>query len=144
MGARIIKNNQEYKQTDADFELYSDFDNMFLPNPFTKQLGRKTNESSVSQSLRNLLLTNKYERRRNPDFGSTLSKFLFEPFSPVILGQIKTRVEKTIKNNEPRVRILDLEVTTDSQEQTLIIDLRFATVSAPKPERLRVTLNRVR
>lgn len=144
MGARIIKNNQEYKQTDADFELYSDFDNMFLPNPFTKQLGRKTNESSVSQSLRNLLLTNKYERRRNPDFGSTISRYLFEPFSPTVLDEVETRVRSAITNNEPRVRILDLEVTTDSQEQTLIIDLRFATVSAPKPERLRVTLNRVR
>jgi len=144
MGARIIKNNQEYKQTDADFELYSDFDNMFLPNPFTKQLGRKTNESSVSQSLRNLLLTNKYERRRNPDFGSTISRYLFEPFSPTVLDEVEARVRSAITNNEPRVRILDLEVTTDSQEQTLIIDLRFATVSAPKPERLRVTLNRVR
>jgi uncharacterized protein len=144
MGARIIKNNQEYKQTDADFEIYSDFDHSFFPNPFTKQLTRKTNESSVAMALRNLLLTNKYERRRNPNFGSTISKYLFENFSPSVLGEVEDRVRNTIKNNEPRVRIIELNVTTNEQENELRISILFSTVSAPQPERLNITLYRVR
>ena len=144
MAARIIKNNQEYKQTDADYEIYSDFDKSFLVNPFTKQLSRKTNESSVAQAIRNLLLTNKYERRRNPGFGSTISAYLFEPFSQSVLGEVKTRVKRTIENNEPRVRIIDLDVTTNEKEDELIINLKFATASAPTPEKLTISLYRVR
>lgn len=144
MGARIIKNNQEYKQTDAEYEIYSDFATSFLPNPFNKQLSRKTNESSVAQALRNLLLTNKYERRRNPRFGSTITSYLFEPFTPTVLDEIEVRVRSTIENNEPRVRILDLKVSTNQTEDELVIDLRFATVTAPEPEKLTVTLYRVR
>jgi len=144
MAARIIKNNQEYKQTDADYEIYSDFDKSFLPNPFTRQLSRKTNESSVSMAIRNLLLTNKYERRRNPAFGSTISAYLFEPFSKTVLGEVEDRVRKTIDNNEPRVRILELNVTTNEKEDELIISLKFATSTSPTPEKLNITLYRVR
>jgi len=144
MGARIIKNNQEYKQTDADYEIYSDFDTMFRVNPFNGQLARKTNESSVAQSLRNLLLTNKYERRRNPNFGSWIRNYLFENFTIHTAGEVEDQVRAAIRSHEPRAKIISLEVTATEDENELVIDLRFATVSSPTPERLRVSLYRVR
>ena len=144
MGARIIKNNQEFKQTGADHEIYSDFDHSFLPNPFTKQLSRKTNESSVAMALRNLILTNKYERRRNPSYGTNVTGFLFEPFTDIVIDRIEDQIRLAIKNNEPRVRILELNVNSNTDENELRIDLKFSTVSAPNPERLKITLYRVR
>lgn len=144
MGARIYKNNQEYKQTDGDYEIFSDFDTSFLPNPFTNQLSRKTNVDSVKMSLRNLILTNKYERRRNPTYGTNVRRYLFEQIKRNTELEIEEEIRSAIENHEPRVKLLDVEVTSIEENNEIRINIEFSVVTSTSPENLQISLYRVR
>ncbi len=69
MGVKTALKDDEFKQLNKDRDIYSDFNHTFLPHPFTNQISRKTNVDAIKLSMRNLILTNKFERLRNPAFG---------------------------------------------------------------------------
>ena len=69
----------KYTQVGKKQEFYSDFMNNFVKHPVNNSLARLTNEESVKQSIRNLILTNVGERMFEPDVGSTVNNALFEP-----------------------------------------------------------------
>jgi phage baseplate assembly protein W len=144
MGARIVKNNQEFKQTAGEFELYSDFDHTFLPHPFTGQISRVVDVDSVKQALRNLILTSKYERLRNPDFGGNIRRYLFEPFMPTTAIEMKQRIEDMIDRFEKRVRVIEVNVEDDVERNAILITILFGIRQSVENQKLDLTLYRVR
>jgi len=144
MGARIAKEDQAYLQSGADKEIYSDFSNIFLPHPITGQITRKVNINSVEQALRNLILTNKYERLRNPEFGSNIRNMLFELIDNTHEDIIKADLKYLIKKYEPRVSILDIKVSVNEEQYAINITITYNTITVSTPQSLNLTLYRVR
>ena len=66
-----------FTESKKKIEFFSDFTNSFAKTPFGDQLGKLTNERSVSQSLKNLILTNLGERLFQPFVGSNVNAILF-------------------------------------------------------------------
>ena len=66
-------------QTNTE-EFYSDFQTNFTIHPIKKDLTRLVNEDSVKRSIKNILLTNYYERRFRPRFGANIRKYLFNVY----------------------------------------------------------------
>ena len=60
-------------------------------------------QSSVS--IRNLLLTNHYDRPFHPEIGSNIPALLFENHGPVTANQLQRAIEEVIQNFEPRARL---------------------------------------
>jgi len=144
MGARIAKENEQYLKTGSKSNLYSDFDYTFIPHPNTGQITRRVNVDSVKMALRNLLLTNKYERLRNPSFGGNIRRWLFEPFNQNTQYEIKEEIKSMILNYEPRVRILDITVTDDVDSNAVNIRITFNVLTSQNQEDLELALYRVR
>ena len=116
MGVKTARSNEEYKISAKNRDLFSDFNHSFLPHPNTGQISRKTNVDSVKMALRNLLLTNKYERLRDPEYGGNIRRWLFENLEPVnVTREIKRHIEEMIRNNEPRVRVIEITVTANEE-----------------------------
>ena len=91
--------------------LYADIDLTFNQSPVTGDLALRFDDQAVIRSVVNLLLTNFYERPFQPNLGSNMNTFLFEPMTAITASALKTEVENVIKNYEPRVTIHTLEVT---------------------------------
>lgn len=144
MGVRIAKENDQYLQTGANFEIYSDFGIAFLPHPNTGQISRRTNVDSVKMSLKNLLLTNKYERLRNPKFGGNIRRWLFEPFINTTYVEIEDQIRQMISNHEPRVFVTNVTVVPDEDRQLIDITISFGLITANVTDELNLTLYRVR
>ena len=70
----MSKVGQLTELTKNNLEFYSDMFTDFSRHAVTGELNRKTNENAVKQSVKNLLLTNKYERLFNPEIGSNLER----------------------------------------------------------------------
>ena len=144
MSARKATKYEEYQLSGSDVEVYSDFDSTFLPHPFTGQISRKTNVDSIKTALRNLILTNKYERLRNPEFGSNLRRYLFENFTDSTAYEIQDHIKFLISNYEPRIRPLEINVSTDEDNNAINIRIIFATILTEEPQEVELTLYRVR
>jgi phage baseplate assembly protein W len=144
MSVKRILEQERYQKTGSESELYSDFLQSFLPHPNTGSITRKVNVDSVKMAIRNLLLTNKYERLRNPKYGANITRNLFENFSPSVVRRIKEDIESAVETFEPRVRVIDTKVTASEDENRLFVQIIFAVATVQEPQSVDITLYRVR
>lgn len=144
MSARKVTKYEEFQQSGSATEVYSDFDNAFLPHPFTGQITRRTNVDAVKMALRNLIFTNKYERLRNPQFGGSIQKYLFENINRSTAIEIENDIKYLIENYEPRVRLIQVKATPIEENNALSIKIIFATNLEQGNQEVELTLYRVR
>ena len=58
-----------------------------------------------------LILTRKGQRLYNPDFGTDLLKFIFEPEDSTSLNQIKEDISTVVKKFLPKLNVTQVSVT---------------------------------
>ena len=124
--------------------VYSDFFTDFSRNSVTGQLNKKTNAEAVKQSIRNLLLTNRYERPFQPQIGSGLTGLLFENYSPGVELRAKKMIEEVFDNHEPRAELLKVSVRGRPDHNTLSFEIQFRIINTTDPETLEIILERTR
>ncbi len=112
---------------------YSDFDFPFKKHPVTKDVPIKRDVEAVKQSVRNILLTRRGEKFFDPDFGGSLTEFLFENFDIVVEAEMNQRIVNTLRNYEPRVKVLNIEIEDLSERNALHLRLEVQILS---PENL--------
>ena len=112
---------------------YSDFDFPFKKHPTTGDVPIKRDVEAVKQSVRNILLTRRGEKFFDPDFGGSLTEFLFENFDPIVKAEMEMRIINTLKNHEPRVRVLNVEIKDMSYRNALSLKLE---VQIKSPENM--------
>lgn len=98
----------------ARTQLYSDLNLGFTINPITKDINPVTDIDAVKNSLKNLVLTNFYDRPFQPTLGSGLTRLLFESANVFTIMELKNAIEKVINNHEPRVTDVKIEVVDNS------------------------------
>lgn len=89
--------------------VYKDLNLNFTRNPVTGDVAAVTDVNAVKRSIRNLLLTNHYERPFHPEIGSDIPALLFENFGPITGNQLSRNIEEMILNFEPRARVETVE-----------------------------------
>lgn len=124
--------------------VYSDFKTGFSVHPVKGDLTLNTNEDSVKRSIRNILLTNFYERPFQPLFGGNITALLFENFTSSTLATSKQVVATAIKNYEPRAILHDIILSGNPDSNELSVKIIFSTKNRTEPDVLDVILERVR
>ena len=89
--------------------IYKDLNLNFTLNPVTQDVTTVTDVNAVKRSVRNLLLTNHYDRPFHPEIGSNVPALLFENFGPITGNQLSRSIEEMIANFEPRARVETVE-----------------------------------
>ena len=70
----------------------------------------------LKSDLIHLLFTPKGERYRNPDFGTNLLKYIFEPKDEITYTDIKLEIQEVVKKNIPSVNITDIKVVGSAED----------------------------
>jgi uncharacterized protein len=76
-----------------------------------------SDEKAIKADLMHLLLTRKGQRLYNPDFGTDLLKFIFEPNDSMTLEDIKLEVIGSVKKYLPNLTINKISVTQDDNSE---------------------------
>ena len=124
--------------------IYADLNLSFTKNPATKDVARLFDVQAIKRSVKNIILTNKYERPFNSDFGCNLRGFLFENITEPLLVIIKDRVAMAIEKYEPRVTVEDVVVRDDQDKNGLSIMVSFLINGTEAPVSVSTFLQRVR
>jgi phage baseplate assembly protein W len=123
---------------------YRDIDLAFAVNPFTKDVYVKTNEEAVKTAIKNLVLTQNYERPFHPEIGSPVYGLLFEPFTPLIKNTLEKVISQVITNYEPRATLLGVTVDDNPDQNSLDVQIDFRVNNIERPITVNVNLQRTR
>ena len=123
---------------------YSDLDLNFTIHPVKKDINRYTNEAAVVNSIKNLILTNHYERPFQPDIGSNVRRLLFENMDTVTAITLEKEIEQTIRNYEPRANISKINVSPDYDNNGFKVYMEFYVVNRTTPITINFFLERIR
>jgi phage baseplate assembly protein W len=133
-----------FTQTRVTPDLFSDFLDDLTPHPITKDLGRVKNEQSIKQALKNIILTNLGERPFQPNIGSDVNASLFEPNDNIMEENLRFAIQNAIRFHEPRVNLLDVQVTSFYEEDRVAINLVFSIINSAQVQSVNLFLRRVR
>ena len=111
---------------------FKDISMSFQVNPLNDDLIAIKNQTAIARSLRNLVLTSPGERFFNNNLGSRVNQLLFENMDDLTAASVKSEIENTIKNYEPRVKLLKTRVSPnpDSYEFDVIITYEIVGIEA--------------
>lgn len=123
---------------------YSDLDLDFIAHPTTKDVVRKTGSDAIKRSVRNLILTNYYDKPFRPGIGSNINKLLFENANPVIENFIKDAVVSVINSYEPRVRLEEVRVAFEEDNNGFNVSLYYVILNREEPTIVNIFLERIR
>jgi phage baseplate assembly protein W len=124
--------------------IYRDFDLRFLAHPVTGKLVTKKNSDSVKQAVKNLILTNFYERPYRPNFGSSVRAHLFENYTAFTEESLQYAIKTALTNFEPRIELLDIRFGGDPDHNSLSIGIIFRPINTTENVTLNLNLERVR
>lgn len=123
---------------------FSDLSVSFTPHPVNGKPATKKNANAVIGALKNLILTNRFERPYEPTFGSDVRNRLFENFDPVEAVNLEEDIKLAIANHEPRVNVNEVRVIGSPDLNTISVYVNFFIVNQAQPEELQLNIERIR
>jgi phage baseplate assembly protein W len=123
---------------------YKDLDLNFRAHPVTKDVVKRTGNAAIIGALRNLILTNLYEKPFQPNFGSRVRGLLFEDVSFITANILQTEISNVIANFEPRVGVDAIRVQANPEQNRYDIAIRFFINNLEAPVTINFFLEKVR
>lgn len=123
---------------------YTDIDLTFAKNPVTQDINIVFDETAVKRSLKNLILTNTYERPFQPGIKSNVTAYLFDNFTPLTEARIEKGIRDTVTSYEPRVTLQDVVVRGDPDFNRFDVTIRFQLKNTPNVSEFQFYLERLR
>jgi phage baseplate assembly protein W len=123
---------------------FKDLDLKFTKHPIKKDVNTHVNEYAIINSIKNLILTNHYERPFQPEIGSNVRRLLFENVDSIIAARIEREITEVIGNFEPRAQVSKVIATASPDDNTYKITLEFYIINSPNPITINFFLERIR
>lgn len=120
-----------------------DIDLNFVPHPLTGDLAMKTGRGAIDQSVKNLVLTNFYERGFNIEVGSNLPDSLFDNFTSLDQQTIKSNIIRVLKNFEPNVEVTEV-ISTLEQNNELKVEIYYTYSNDPEVRSTVIPIRRLK
>ena len=131
----IDRNVRQYKDLDLFFvkkKLSSkDSDGVVTVSGAKSDIEKVTDITAVKRSIRNLVLTNHYEKPFHPEIGCGVRELLFELMTPITAHLLTRKVEDVITEYEPRAQLVGVKATPDLDRNAYELTIEFYVLNAP-------------
>ena len=128
----------------ANTKLYADIDFRFKPHPVTGDVTIKYDSDSVRRAVRNIVLTNFYERPFKPSLGSSIRNQLFELDTDRKTRRLARKVQKIIEDFEPRVEKVKVLLGEVSDRNEMNVTIFYNIKNSAQQQEMDFTVNRAR
>ena len=128
---------------------YRDFSLFFTKSPVTGDVTTITDVQDVKRAVRNLVLTNEFDRPFHPEIASHVRDLLFQPFTAITYNLLRNRIDKVLEIYEPRATLTRIEIDDrefqNMDNNTLSVKIFFTLNNAPtNEENVDIMLERIR
>ena len=131
----------------VDTYIYKDLSLFFTPNPVSGDVTMVTDVQDIKRSVRNLVMTNRFEKPFHPEVASHVRDLLFERFTPITFNLLRNRIETVLANYEPRVSVTDIEIDDSGRamdNNELNVRIFFTLRNDPQIQSVDILLERIR
>lgn len=125
-------------------EQFTDMDIRLRNNPWNNDVSVIKDIEAVKFSVRNLIMTNFYERPFQPFIGGNISALLFENAGPITEYIIRKEIERVIFEYEPRVNRVIVSVQDKSDVNAYYVTISFNITYLQSQAEVNFFLNRLR
>lgn len=130
--------------TSNEVRTFKDLDLNFTIHPVKKDINKHIGTNAIVNSIKNLVLFNKYERPFNPEFGSSLRNLLFENADAFTATLIEREISEMIKIYEPRAQVQQVVARASPDENGFYVELNFFVINLTTPVQITFFLERIR
>ena len=123
---------------------YSDLNLNFTKNPATNDVARLTDIEAVKRAVRNLVLTNEFERPFHPEIGCSIRDLLFETITPLNAVLLEDRIREVIVNFEPRAELTGIQVFDEIDNNQYRVIINFTVLGSSEGTTITEFLQRLR
>ena len=139
---------------------WADLDLDFTKHPVTKDITRKLNVEAVKRSVRNLVQTNRYDKKFHPEVDGGVTRHLFGLATAATKHDIGQAIMTCLQNYEPRVIVdrvnvvgnndeiahvqSDIRVTGNLDRNGFNVSIFFTVINSPQPIEISLFLERIR
>ena len=102
-------------------ENFSDLDISFVAHPISGDVAIKKDSDAIKRSVRNIVLTNHYERPFKPSFGANLRRLLFETIGVGMTQKAAKDIAKALTILEPRITNVTFDIKNRNNEMNITI-----------------------
>ena len=112
---------------------FKDISMTFQANPLNDDLIAIKNENAIARSVKNIVFTLPGEKYFNPNFGSKISKVLFENIDDITASVIVDEIKESIRNFEPRVELLDVQSFPNFDNNQFDVSITYEIIGSDIP-----------
>ena len=127
----------------ARTKLYKDIDLTFAAKP-SGDIFKKTDAAAVKQAIKNLMLTNYFEKPFQPRFGANLRDLLFDLADDDAEEDIEERCINAINVFEPRAQALNVTAIAKPDRNSIAVVVEFRVINTDELVKFTSTLARLR
>ena len=124
---------------------FKDVSMSFKVNPLTNDIIALKNENAIARSIRNIVFTLPGEKFFDEKFGSKISRSLFENIDDLSADSIRSEIQFSIQNNEPRVSLQKIKVDPDFDNNSFDVVITYNIIGEDvSPQQLEFVLQPTR
>ena len=86
---------------------------------------RQKGELKLQEDIKFLLMQEKGKFYPDPEFGSELQKYLFEPMTPQLGKQMQEEIKDLIEKYYPQIELIGVDVSLSPENHGVYIDIRY-------------------
>ena len=113
---------------------FKDISLSFTRSPITNDIVALRNEDAIKRSVVNLCRTRLTDRFFNELLGTSIEDALFELVGEDIGVSLEEEIKTLLTNFEPRIKLTQVNIEDDIDENGLYITIRYNIVGLPFPE----------
>ena len=136
--------NQQSQNSITARKWYTDIDLNITPHPSSGDLVLKYDKEAIKRSIRNIMLTNDYERPFKPNFGANLRGLLFELADDITRFETRQQIQDALNDYEPRVSLTSIDFLGKGNQNTLHVSISYGIIGVQEPQEVEIILERIR
>lgn len=113
-------------------------------HPIRKDIIPLRDDQAIKNSVKNLILTNFFERPFQPQVGANLRGLLFEPADAITKYELSDGVKQVLIDYEPRIRVNRVGIEDQSDRNAYRITVHFQIIEMDLNTEVEIVLQRLR
>jgi phage baseplate assembly protein W len=143
-GSKRTTGKLEQASVVAKKKSWSDLDLSLKIHPIRKDIISLKDDAAIKNAVKNLLVSNFYERPFQDDLGANLRGLLFEPAGLFTEIMLRDNIKNVLDNHEPRIRVTSIDIIDNTQANSYGIIVNFKIKEFDQATSVNIELRRLR